>query len=110
MYLLFALYILDLFVVKVFTYTQLQGREGALCVDDVQAKQNGSHSEELDRDLASARIRVCKLEHRCRNLKRSADEAAILQSQLEQTSQECTEWQQRFTCDQYLPPQFIMRS
>lgn len=65
--------------------------------DDLQANQRDLYSDELHQDLRVARLRTRELEHDCRKLRRIVDETELLQSQLEQTSQECVEWQRRHT-------------
>lgn len=64
----------------------------------VQSEQAASHADELNEDLSRAKMRTCELEHECRKLQRAADEASVLQEQLNQTSLECSEWQRRHMC------------
>eukprot|EP00892_Ulva_mutabilis_P011001 jgi/Ulvmu1/8273/UM041_0084.1 len=64
--------------------------------DGMQSEQKTGRSSDAQ-DVSSVRVRVRQLEHECRKLRRVADEASLLQSQLKETSQECTEWQRRHT-------------
>lgn len=83
-------------------YTRLQVLEQDVTVDAVQENQCTPQSEALHKETAKARMRMHELEHKCRQLSRSADEASVLQSQLDLMSKESTEWQQRYTCDLFI--------